>query len=72
MRSAIFPLLLATLLSACGRDEPQQAAEPDPRDKALYEAVKKPLDKAKAVEDTLQAQKEKRDEAIDAEESKVE
>ena len=70
MRSVLISVLLVSLLPACGREEPKKAAEPDPRDKALYEAVKKPLDQAKALEDTLEAQKKKMDDTIDAETSK--
>jgi hypothetical protein len=48
-------------------DDAAQAAEPasDEADDSLYESVRKPLDKAESVEDTVQQAKKDTDKAIE-------
>ncbi len=52
-------LLLAGSLVACGSSQPPPEPEP-PREEhqALQRAIQEPLDRARAVEDTLQKQQE--------------
>lgn len=67
MRSAVLFGLASLLLTACGpKDSPPPVTE-QRDDKVLLNAVKAPLEKAASVEQTLQAQKDARDQALDNE-----
>lgn len=68
MTKSLVLLLCVGMLGACGQSSKPEPKPAEPGDKVLYEAVKKPLDKAKSVEDTLQADKEKLDQAIEQQE----
>lgn len=65
MNRTFFLILAACFaLNACGNGAEQKKAE-EQRNKALYNATKQQLDKARAVNDAVQAQKDAMDKAID-------
>lgn len=66
-----FLFAVSLLLAACGREEPAQP-EPRPEDKVLLDYAKKPLDQAQQVQQTLDANKQKLDKAIEDQETKPE
>ena len=64
-------VVMVTQLSGCGggsdedrRSEPRREAA-DPETETLTESVKRPLDKAEAVQEQLEQSRQERDKAID-------
>lgn len=59
-----FAVLALGLLTGCD-PEPSPPPPADDRSRALERAVQEPLDKARAVEDQIKAQKERQDRDIE-------
>ena len=58
-------LFASLLLPACGSQEPTPPAPPQEEHKALQRAIQEPIDRARAVEDTLQKQQDSMRQELD-------
>lgn len=64
-------LVVAVALTACGAGEQQEAREPPPVEDTVFGDAVATMDKARAVQDTMNERKEELDEAMKAAEAEA-